>query len=356
LAKVLIWSAVAKAQIVKQDEIMCVPLQAAKIFLFIACICCTGQVMPNSLSSLRPTGVTTGADNPKAGNAYLLGPEDVLSIRVLNREELGDAPYPIDLRGEIGLPRVGRVHAAGLTVEQLEARLVVLYRDFLQKPIVNIQVVEYHSQPISILGAVAVPGVHQIRGRRTLLEIVSEAAGLKADAGSTIEITRQKAWGPIPLSNNALDSSEQFFTASVSIYSLMGAKNPKENILVMPWDVITVPKAEFVYVIGAVKRAGAFALSEKSDLSILEAVSLADGLERTAAPRSAKILRPDRPSGDRRAIQVDLKQVLAGKGADVRLLPNDILFVPSSTSKVVSLRAIDALVTTSSGLAIYHPF
>ena len=320
-------------------------------------ILCWGQ---NTTSTLNPITQSSPAQTdpvPSGGvAAYVLGPEDVLRVRVMNVSDLGEVPYPIDLRGDVELPRVGTVHAAGLTVEQFEAELKTRFREYLQNPVVTVGVAEFHSQPVSVLGSVAAPGVHQIRGRRTLLEIISEASGLKGDAGSTIEITRQKAWGPIPLPNNALDPSGQFYIAHVNVHTLMAAQRPTENIWVMPNDVITVPKADLVYVVGAVKRSGGFVLSEKSDISILEVLSLAEGLEKTAGPRNAKILRPDPVSGTRREIPVDIKKLLAGKAPDMPLTANDILFIPSSTAKVVSLRTIDALVTTGSGLAIYHPF
>ena len=319
----------------------------------LVCILCFAQGHENVISSPLEGTSRTGV-RPEAAT-YILGPEDMLTVRVLNVDELGIAPYSIDLRGNIELPRIGRVHAAGLTIDQLESELVSRYHEYLRHPIVHVSIAEFHSQPVSILGEVGAPGVHQIRGRRTLLEILSEAGGLKTEAGSTIEITRKRAWGPVPLPNNSLDGSGDFYTAHVKIRSLIAGEKPKENIWVMPNDVITVPRADLVYVVGAVKRSGGFVLAERSDISILEALSLAEGLEKTAGPSKAKILRSD-PSGTRREIAVNIKKLLAGKATDVPLIADDILFIPTNTTKVISLRTIDAIVTTGSGLAIYHPF
>src|SRR5208337_3140684 len=121
-------------------------------------------------------------------------------------------------------------------------------------------------QPISVLGQVATPGIHQMRGRKTLFEVISEAGGLKPDAGSTIKITRRKENGPIPLPTAASDSSGEFNVAEVSIRDVMEARNPQENIAGKAYDVITVPKAKLVYVIGSVKHSGGFVLSERANM------------------------------------------------------------------------------------------
>jgi polysaccharide export outer membrane protein len=283
----------------------------------------------------------------------MLGPEDTVQIHVLHVEEIGAAPYAIDLRGNMNLPRVGKVHAAGLTLDLLEAELATRFKEFLQEPVVSVAVAEYHSQPISVLGAVSNPGVHQIRGRKTLFEVISEAGGLKPEAGNTIKITRRNACGLIPLPGVTADSSGQFNVASVSIRSVMEAQNPLEDIAVKPNDVITVPKADLIYVVGAVNRSGGFVLSEKSNMSVLEALSLAEGLQRTAGPSNAKILKAALGSSSRTEFAIDVKKIMEGKEADVPLGANDILFIPTSAAKSASLRALEAIVQTGTGIAIY---
>lgn len=289
------------------------------------------------------------------GDSYLLGPQDTLNIRVVDMEELGEEAYPIDLRGYVTLPRVGRVRAAGLTVEELQALLTQKFKEYLQEPIVNITIAEFRSQPVSILGAIAAPGVHQIRGSKTLFEVVSEAGGLTADAGNTITITRQIINGALPLPNAVTDPSGRYSIADINIRSVMSAKSPQDNIPVKPYDVITIPKADLIYVIGCVKRAGGFPLQERANMTILQALSLSQGLDRGAAPNRAKILRFDQATHARTEIPIDVNNILKGKGADQPLLSNDILFVPSSTAKLATYRALEALITTGTGIAIYRP-
>ena len=291
----------------------------------------------------------------ESGDAYVLGPEDSLNVRVVHLDELGDAPYPIDLRGNVNFPRIGRVHAAGKTVEQLESELTERYKDYLQDPVVSVSLAEFHSQPISILGSVKTPGVHQIKGNSTLFEVMSEAGGLSDTAGSTITITRKLEYGKLPLPNATTDASGRYSVADLNIRSVMSARNPAQNIPVKPYDVITVPKADLVYVIGSVKKPGGFLLQERANMTVLEALALAQGLERTASAGKAKILRTDEITHARVEIPVDVKKMMEGKLGDTSLLANDILFVPQSNSKAASYRALEALIQTGSGIAVYRP-
>ncbi len=89
----------------------------------------------------------------------------------------------IDNDGTLTLPMIGPVHAAGLTVEQLQANLVTAYKKYFKDPQVSVQVNEFHSQPVSVAGNVITPGVVQLRGNRNLMEVISMAGGLRPDAG-----------------------------------------------------------------------------------------------------------------------------------------------------------------------------
>jgi len=290
-----------------------------------------------------------------APESYILGPQDTLTIKVVNMEELGDDPYPVDLTGFVTLPRIGRVRAAGLTIEQLREQLITKLRDYLQDPVVTVTVTEFHSQPVSILGAVENPGVHQIKGQKTLFEVISEAGGLKDDAGNTITITRQMVNGALPLKNAQTDPSGRYSIADLNIRSVMSARNPQDNIPVKPYDVITVPKADLIYVIGAVKRPGGFPLTERANMTVLEALSLSQGLDKAAASKRARILRTDEVTHAHQEIPINVQKILDGKGNDQPLLSNDILFIPTSAAKQASYRALEALVQTGTGIAIYRP-
>jgi polysaccharide export outer membrane protein len=305
-----------------------------------------------SLALIALSAMTLWAQRPPS--TYTLGPDDQIIVRALDLEEIKDQPVRIDMNGNINLPLVGRVHAAGLTVEQLERQLVKLLKAYLQDPTVTVAVNEFRSQPVSVLGAVNKPGVHQLQGRKTLFEVLSLAEGLRNDAGNTIKITRRKEWGGLPLSTAKDDPTGQFSVADVNVKSAMEGRSPQENILIMPYDVISVPRAELVYVIGSVRRAGGFVLNEREAISVLQALSLAEGLERTAAPQNARILRPAPDPSKRTEIPVDVKKILAGKSNDVPLQANDILFVPNSVAKSAALRTFEAAVQIGTGVVIYR--
>ena len=285
---------------------------------------------------------------------YVLGPEDQIKIWALGVEEISDKPVRIDPSGEIDLPLVGRVHAAGLTVEQLRSALAQQLAKEVREPRVSVGIVEFGSQPVSVMGAVNHPGVLQVNGRKTLTELLSLAGGLRPDAGPYVKITRQNKWGEIPLQNTKADESGNFHVAQVQVRELLSAANPSENILIRPHDVVTVPTAEMVYVVGAVKKAGGFPLNERESVSVLQALSMAEGLGPTPKAQDSKILRTVAGDGERRQIPVDLRKVMAGKAEDLALRPNDILFVPDSTAKKAGIRAIEAAIQTATGVVIWH--
>jgi polysaccharide export outer membrane protein len=287
-------------------------------------------------------------------STYVLGPEDQISIWALDAEEINNKPVVIGATGHINLPLVGRVRAAGLTVEQLEAEITAKLKTYIEDPKVSVTVAEFRSQPVSVIGAVNSPGVHQLRGRKTLVEILSMAGGIRNDAGNTVKITRRLEWGRVPLATAKEDATGQFSVAEVNLRDVMEASKPEENILIRPQDVISVPRAEMIYVIGEVPRSGGFVLNERETLSVLQALSLAGGLGRTAAPHNARILRASAGSPKRAEIPVDLKKILAGKKPDVPLEPEDILFVPSSTGKTVALRSLEAALSVGTGVAVWR--
>lgn len=315
--------------------------------------------VPNDAVAFN-TIVRTGTlpDSAQSIAGYVLGPEDQITVRVLDLDEFNAqnlTPVRIDMRGNIRLPLVGRLHAAGLTVEKLESEIAVRLSNLMNDPEVTVAVAEFRSHPVTVLGAVKTAGVLQITGRKTLFEVLSLAGGLNPDAGNTVKITRRVDSGPLPLPNVVRDPSGDFFVGQLNVRAVMEAKNPLENIDVLPNDVVTVPKADLVYVVGGVKRSGGFVLSsEKEQITVLQALSLAEGLDRDAAPKKARILRPSAVGAERIEIAVDLKRILDGSAQDVALRANDILFVPTNAAKSVGIRALETAVQMATGIAIYR--
>jgi polysaccharide export outer membrane protein len=301
-----------------------------------------------------------GRDHPQLNcdglvrSTYLLGPDDEIEIFGPELDDMANKPTRIDGNGDIHVLLLGRVHVAGLTVQQFEQELNKRLSTYIRQPQVAVNIKELRSQPVSVLGAVNAPGVHQVQGHKTLLEMISMAGGIRSDAGYSIRITRQLEWGCIPLPKVALDASGRFSVAEVNLKKIMEAKNPEDNIQIFPHDVISVPKAEMVYVIGEVKRSGGFVLGEHESISVLQALSLAEGLNGTADTRHGRILRLKRDADQREELAVDVKDVLTGKKPDVALQGDDILFIPGSTGKKAALRAVEAAIQTGTGLAIWR--
>jgi polysaccharide export outer membrane protein len=288
--------------------------------------------------------------------SYLLGPGDQITVNLRDRKEIEIKPAVVGLDGSIDFQYAGKLHADGLTTDQLARQIEASLDRIVQNPKVTVEVSEYGSQPVSVLGAVNHPGVLQLRGRKNLIEVLSMAEGLKTEAGNVIKITRPKSSGLIPLSNAKEDATGQFSNAEVSIKGLMDAALPEANIQVRPHDVITVPRAELIYVLGNVHKPGGFALSERESITVLQAISMAEGVEPGAVTQNARILRASGAPGtsERTEVVIDVKKMLANKAPDQPLRPNDILFIPNSSSRSVGIRALEAGVTMATGFVIYH--
>jgi polysaccharide biosynthesis/export protein len=347
---------------------------------------------------------------------YVIGNGDLLSIEVFDVKELSrDAR--VSQTGTIAIPLVPvRLRVAGLTeiqaqqkiAEVLEADGLVTHAD------VSVTVKEKKSKPITVVGAVGHPMVYQADRPVTLLEVLAEAGGVANDAGDTVIITRPvqdpsaDAFEPPALDTDdgtsaSLQPPQQNLTAApstgtaskstaagvlpqadptpsassasaqapvpsafqdvppplantitVNLNDLMETGDTRNNILLQAGDVVTVPHAGIVYVLGAVARPGGFVLSnDREHMSTLKLLALAGGLSRTAKSDHAVIVRKDL-QGQQHEVTVDLKKVLERKTEDVQLQPSDILYVPDSARKQALLRAAEFGIAVGTGVALYR--
>ncbi len=292
----------------------------------------------------------------KLDSGYVLGPDDQIVIRAIDSPEISDKPFLIGLDGNITLPLIGRVEAGGLTVEQLETTLNTRLKKYVQDPQVSVTVMEFRSQPVSVFGAVTKPGVVQLRGPKTLYEVLSMAGGTSETAGSTLTVTRRRENGEIPLPGATIDPTGQFSTAELNVQEILEGKNPAANIQIKPNDTISVSEANsnMIYVVGDVQHGGAFTLGGRQKISVLRALSLAGGLGRTARPDKARIIRGSPGEAQPTEIPVNLKQIFVGKAEDVALLPQDVLVVPTSSRKTFVIDTVPSVVSAAVYGAIYH--
>ena len=304
----------------------------------------------------RASGSDPLAGSSTVGADYTLGPGDLLTLSEVDLEDTAaftDKTFRIDNSGDVTFPLAGRVHAAGLTMAAVQSEVNQRLGKILKDPDAVVGVAEFHSQPVSVLGAVNNPGIMQISAGKNLFEVLSLAGGLRPDAGNSIMITRSAQSGAIPLPDAKPDSTGQFSVASVRVKNIMSATDPAQNITVMPEDIITVPKGEVVYAVGALTMPGGFLLGENATLSTLQVISLAQGLVRTSSPAKAQILRAVPGSPGRLQIAVNVKSLLAGKAPDVPLQPDDILFIPDSAAKIAAGKVVSAALSAATGIAVY---
>ncbi len=294
---------------------------------------------------------------------YIIGAGDLLSVEVFDVPDLS-REVRVSQSGHISLPLFPvKIRAGRLTTFQLEEKLAELLQvnGLVSHPQVSIFVKEHQSQPITIMGAVKRPTVFQAIRQTSLLEALSHAEGLADNAGDVVRVSRPA----IVNGSGGGDESQgtgnhtvrvrEAETITVRIKDLLESGQAKYNVPVYGGDIISVPKAGVVYVVGSVQLPGGFALkSDSENMSALKAIALARGFKGTAKPRKAVIIRKNPDTGEEDEIAVNLKKVMARKTSDVSLQANDILFVPDSIGKKALGRAAKAGITITSGLIIWR--
>jgi polysaccharide export outer membrane protein len=308
------------------------------------------------LAGLPAQQTPTSAAGP---SRYRLGPGDEVQIRVMNIEELSpdtfDAFYRVDEDGKLTVPVVGTIQAGGMSLDELTTEINNRCKKYLRDPQVSVQIKTFKSQPVSVFGCVKTPGVFQLEGGKSIIEVLSLAGGLADNAGSTIAITRRVEQGPIPVANAETQGNGEYTVATLKLSDLMGGATQVGGLMVRPYDVITVPTSPTVYVLGCLKKPGGFMLHNHTSMSVLQAIAAAEGLDQGAAPAKARLLRPT-PGGDAKMeLPIDVKAILKGRTPDVALQPEDILYIPSTSGwKGTTGRVATILGASVTGALIYR--
>jgi polysaccharide export outer membrane protein len=349
-----------------------------------------------------------------APHDYVIGNGDMLAIEVFDVKELS-REVRVSQTGTIGIPLVPvRLHVSGLTETQAEQKIVEVLEanGLVSHAEVSVTVRERKSKPITVVGAVSHPLVYQADRQVTLLEVLADAGGLSNDAGDEVIITRavpqmtfddneptqmdpaggapgksqpikpeakpaapadsassssasRTAGEPpeLPTPNNSPEksinganapSASAADTITINLYQLMEAGNTANNIVLQAGDVVTVPHAGIVYVLGAVGRPGGFVLTnDREQMNTLKILALAGGFTRTAKTDHAVIIRKD-AQGQQHEVALDLKKILNRKAEDLQLQPSDILYVPDSGAKQALVRSLEFGVALGTGIALYR--
>jgi polysaccharide biosynthesis/export protein len=294
------------------------------------------------------------ASDVKQGD-YLIGSGDLLGIDVFDVPELS-RDVRVNETGYISLPLMpSKVRAAGLTPFQLQDKLAELLQTngLVSTPQVTVSVKEQHSQPITVIGAVKTPMVIQALRKTTLLQALSQAGGIADDAGSTVIVTRldSEVFNPVDPGGTSAILAPQTFT--INLADVLESGDARFNIPLVGGDVVSVPRAGIIYVVGAVQKPGGFLLQNDLDhMTMLKMLSLAGGTTNTAKLKNAVILRKNPDTGKRDQVPVDLNKVMHLKEQDVQMQANDILFVPDSTGLKALHRAGDVAVALTTGVGI----
>jgi polysaccharide export outer membrane protein len=308
-----------------------------RLYIAVAFLLLFMGLHPSSAIAQEQAGGMHQAAGDQASPNITIGAGDLLNIVVFDTPELTTS-VRVTQDGDVNLPVLGLMKLVGLSTseaaikieEELRARRLII------DPHVTIFVAEYASQGATIMGEVRTPGVYPTLGTRKLLDMLSLAGGVLTTAGKSVSIIHRN------------DSQHPGIIALQSGPATMYAQ---ENPVILPGDTIVVAKAGVVYVVGDVLKPGGFLIDNNTPISVMQSMSLAGGWDKTAALSKTKLIRKT-PEG-REEVDLDLKHVAYGSQGDIPVKDGDILFVPSSMSKTLTYRGIEAAISITGGLLIY---
>ena len=294
------------------------------------------KLAPNTAVSAEHSGKNRAESAHVVPDVHI-GPGDLLEIRVFSAPDLS-SEVRVSNSGDVTMPLIGALKVAGSSPEEAQSVIEkgLLTGGYLRDPHVNVLIKEFATQGISVLGEVARPGVYPLLGSRRLLDAIAAAGGTTNRAGKKVVIThREEPTKPsvVTLSGNPQESAQN-------------------NVELLSGDTVMVSKAGIVYVSGDVKMPGGYVMDNNENLTVLQAVALAQGLNPTASVKNTRIIRKN--SGKLEQIPVPLKAIMESKSPDVGLENEDVLFIPNSASKSAARRSLESIVQVATGLAIYR--
>jgi polysaccharide export outer membrane protein len=297
---------------------------------------CAFPLFAQNVASLNPATDPSAPLVSGAAYALQISAGDLLDVNVFDTVQLSGR-LRVDEDGAIALPLGGDLVLSGLTAEQaghaIEKKL--LEKDILKDPHVSVTVLEYATQGVTVLGEVKNPGVYPLLGAHGLLDLISAAGGVTPNAGKAVTVThRFNPDHPIIVNVESKPGSTVAF-----------------NVDVRPGDTIMVSHAGIVYVVGDVGKPGGFLIENNDRLTVLQAIALAGGTNRTASLNHAKLIR--KTGGTHEEVPVPLKRILASNAPDQMLADGDILFVPTSSAKN-ALRDVESILPSVASAAIYR--
>lgn len=285
------------------------------------------------------------ATQPYLGNlpAQKIGPNDLLHISVYGAPELSRT-VRVSPDGQIRIPMLkSTIQADSKLPGDLETSIgqALSKEQILIDPIVTVTVAEYVSRPISVIGAVKSPLTFQAFGSVTLLDALSRSGGLTHDAGAEILLSRSQP-GP--------DGKPTTLTQRIAVRQLIDEADPDLNYTLRGGEEIRIPEAPKIYVVGNVKRPGAFPMKDGNDTSVLKVLAMTEGLLPFAL-KEAYIYRREGGENGRNEIQIPLESIMSRKSPDVTLMANDVLYIPDNKGRRLTMSIVDRIATFGAGTA-----
>jgi polysaccharide export outer membrane protein len=262
----------------------------------------------------------------------IIGPDDTVTITALNVEEISK-PWRIGASGDLNLPLVGRLKAAGLTAEELETEISTRLKVYVRNPQVTVFVSDFKSHPVTVSGAVEKPGTLQVERATPLFAVLAQAGGIK-DAGPTVTITREVQYGEIPYKTAHTTADGKYSIVELPIQDVLRGRGDAANIEVHPFDTVTVSQEKhprMVYLAGEFNKPGAIELVTQDSVSLTKALAMAGGLSHTASAGHTVIRHINEQNQETAFAYVDLKLILNGKAKDLTLTEGDVVIVPNSS-------------------------
>lgn len=261
----------------------------------------------------------TGFQDATRVREYRIGPMDLLEITVFELPALNQT-VRVSEDGTITLALLGKVEVGGKTKDEIEIDLRRLLQEkkYVIDAEISVFIKEYQSQQVNLIGAVREPGPYELIGRKTLLQMISQAGGFSESAGRELFILREGQTGD-PAS------------IRIDLDELLLEGNQELNIPLQANDIVNIPvdKTIKVYVFGKVKRPGAIEIKKSEGISIVQAIAEAGGPDE-GADRSNVLLKRKDGEGEEVQIRVNLKKIIRGKEPDIELRAGDTIYVPES--------------------------
>lgn len=311
-----------------------------KIILLMSTVFALSALVANAQ---QPDPKSTGASAPQAADRYRIGPGDVLDIRVFNRPQLSRDSVRVEGNGMIRMPLIeAEIQAACKTEGELAREIRTGYLKFYRNPQVDVFIKEYHAREVAVIGAINDQGRYQMQRRIRLLELLTYAKGPSDKAGQTINIVR--APRPELCASDPVSAGGGSFISLKLNDTLRGEE--RANPFVEPGDIVTVPEADQVYVVGNVYSPKV--LPMKEPITVSRAVAMAGGPLRDSKTDKVHIVRQHPGASGESEMFVDLKAIARKQTEDVMLQANDIVEVPESTGKSM-IRSLLGVVAPSVG-------